>query len=65
MPDSKPTMGSVAGQISGIMSGIKTEARIALRTDDTSTEYYVEALQRILARATRAENVWREYMDSL
>jgi hypothetical protein len=58
-------MGNVAGTISGIMSGIQTEARIALRTADTSTEYYVEALQRILDRATRAENVWREYMDSL
>jgi hypothetical protein len=72
MTESKPTMGSVAGQISGIMSGIFSSAQSALALGPkTSTSakmeaaFYRETLERILRQSTRAEEVWREYMDSL
>jgi len=71
MSDSKPTMGSVAGEISGIMSGIFSSARSALTIGPTTSvdakqeaAFYRETLERILRQSTRAEAVWREYMDS-
>ena len=72
MPDSKPTMSSVAGTLSGILSGVLGSAQAALRLGPTTSlnaeqeaAYYRETLQRILDQSTRAENVWSEYMDSL
>ena len=67
----KPTIGSLAGELSGIMSGIWSDATVALDLGPKMTTgpmveaaYYRETLERILRKSTRAENVWREYMDS-
>jgi hypothetical protein len=72
MTASKPTMGSVAGQISGIMSGVFADADSALKLGPSTSlnaeqerDFYRYALQRILEKSTRAENVWREYMDTI
>ena len=70
--DDKPTMGSVAGQISGIMSGVFADADAALKLTkqtsldvDQERDFYRYALQRILEKSTRAEAVWREYMENI
>lgn len=72
MENDKLTIGSVAGEISGIMSGIFSTAQVALGLGPTTSlnaeqeaTYYRETLQRILDQSTRAEAVWREYMDSI
>jgi hypothetical protein len=68
----KPTIGSLAGEISGIMSGIFTDAKVGLDLGPKTSlnvkqeaEYYRGILERILVKSERAENAWREYMDSI
>ena len=69
--DSKPTIGSVAGQLSGILNGVLTTSQVALDLGPKTSlnakmeaAYYREVLERILKQSTRAEAVWREYMDN-
>lgn len=70
MTNGKPTIGSVAGELSGILSGVCGGAKAALKLGpktsvnaEQEAAYYREVLQRILDQSTRAEAVWREYME--
>lgn len=67
----KPTMGSVAGALSGILNGVLTDATVALDLGPQTSvnvrmerDYYRGVLERIMSKAARAEGVWREYMEN-
>jgi hypothetical protein len=64
--DPDASMPGALGTISGIMSNIVTESRLALRLPydpGNPVTPYREALQRILSEAERAERAWSAYIN--